>query len=180
MRLRTEKGTKVANNLLHISSYRASNIIQTKRWSVVGWTMCTTLPSVFVLFWLHHAYVEKIPGSPRDTNSRSGRAWERGYKYAPSTRPSSRQSLVRYSLACNIDDCFSCLWTAECSHTEFSWWCNICHLLLDSSPSTSEYSRVQCTTRPHHILVCAVTIMSFVRHCAAKNIGKNISIVWQS
>ena len=27
MRLRTEKGTKVAGNLLHVSSYRASNII---------------------------------------------------------------------------------------------------------------------------------------------------------
>ena len=31
MRLRTEKGTKVADNLLHISSYRASNIIHTER-----------------------------------------------------------------------------------------------------------------------------------------------------
>ena len=38
------------------------------------------LPSVFVLFWLRHAYVQKIPGSPRDTYSRSGRAWERGYR----------------------------------------------------------------------------------------------------
>ena len=31
MRLRTEKGTKVADNLLHISSYRALNNIHTKR-----------------------------------------------------------------------------------------------------------------------------------------------------
>ena len=31
MRLRTEKGTKVAGNLLHVSSYRASNIIHTER-----------------------------------------------------------------------------------------------------------------------------------------------------
>ena len=31
MRLRTEKGTKVAGNLLHVSCYRASNIIHTER-----------------------------------------------------------------------------------------------------------------------------------------------------
>ena len=31
MSLRTEKGTKIAGNLLHVSSYRASNIIQTER-----------------------------------------------------------------------------------------------------------------------------------------------------
>ena len=31
MSLRTEKGTKVVDNLLHVSSYRASNIIHTKR-----------------------------------------------------------------------------------------------------------------------------------------------------
>ena len=31
MRLRTEKGTKVADNLLHISSYRVSNNIHTER-----------------------------------------------------------------------------------------------------------------------------------------------------
>ena len=31
MRLRTEKGTKVADNLLHISSYRALNNIHTER-----------------------------------------------------------------------------------------------------------------------------------------------------
>ena len=31
MRLRTEKGTEVAGNLLHVSSYRVSNIIHTKR-----------------------------------------------------------------------------------------------------------------------------------------------------
>jgi len=30
MRLRTEKGTKVVGNLLHVSSYRASNIIHIK------------------------------------------------------------------------------------------------------------------------------------------------------
>ena len=35
--------------------------------------------SVLVLFWLRYAYVVKIPGSPRDIYSRSGRAWERGY-----------------------------------------------------------------------------------------------------
>ena len=29
--LRTEKGTKVAGNLLHVCSYRASNIIHTER-----------------------------------------------------------------------------------------------------------------------------------------------------
>ena len=31
MRLRTEKGTEVAGNFLHVSSYRASNIIHTER-----------------------------------------------------------------------------------------------------------------------------------------------------
>ena len=31
MRLRTEKRTKVAGNLLHVSSYRASNIMYTER-----------------------------------------------------------------------------------------------------------------------------------------------------
>ena len=31
MRLRTEKGTKVADNIQHVSSYQASNIIQTER-----------------------------------------------------------------------------------------------------------------------------------------------------
>ena len=47
MRLRTEKGTKVAGNLLHISSYWALNIIHTERWSIVGWTTCKTLPFCF-------------------------------------------------------------------------------------------------------------------------------------
>ena len=47
MRLRTEKGTKVAGNLLHISSYRALNIIHTEHWSIVGWTTCKTLPFCF-------------------------------------------------------------------------------------------------------------------------------------
>ena len=79
MWLRTEKGTKVASNLLHISSYRALNIIHTERWSVVGWTTRKRCLSVFVLFWLRHAYVWKIPGSPCDKYSRSRRAWERGY-----------------------------------------------------------------------------------------------------
>ena len=69
MRLRTEKGTKVAGNLLHVSSYRVSNIIHTERWSIVGWTTRKTLPFWFVIFWLHHAYVEKIPRSPHDTYS---------------------------------------------------------------------------------------------------------------
>ena len=56
MRLRTEKGTKVAGNLLHVSSYRASNIIHTERWSIVGWTTRKTLllPFCLVLFWLRH------------------------------------------------------------------------------------------------------------------------------
>ena len=79
MWLRTEKGTKVAGNLLHVSSYRVSNIIHTERWSVIGWTTRKRCLSVFVLFWLCHAYVRKIPGSPRDTYSHSGRAWEWGY-----------------------------------------------------------------------------------------------------
>jgi len=78
MRLRTEKGTKVAGNLLHVSSYWALNIIRTEHWSIVGWTTRKTLPFCLVLFWLRHAYMEKIPGSPRDTYLRSGRAWERG------------------------------------------------------------------------------------------------------
>ena len=79
MWLRTEKGTKVAGNLLHVSSYRASNIIHTERWSVVGWTTRKRCLSVFVLFCWRHAYVRKIPGSPCDKYLRSRRAWERGY-----------------------------------------------------------------------------------------------------
>ena len=47
MRLRTEIGTKVANNLLHVYSYRASNNIHTERWSIVGRTTCKTLPFCF-------------------------------------------------------------------------------------------------------------------------------------
>ena len=47
MRLRTEKGTKVAGNLLHVSSYRASNIIHTERWSIIGWTTRKMLPFYF-------------------------------------------------------------------------------------------------------------------------------------
>ena len=46
-RLRTGKRAKVAGNLLHISSYQALNNIHTKRWSIVGWTMCKTLPFCF-------------------------------------------------------------------------------------------------------------------------------------
>ena len=38
---------------------------------------CTEISSF--RFRLRHAYVEKIPGSPRNTYSRSGRAWEWGY-----------------------------------------------------------------------------------------------------
>ena len=79
MRLRTEKGTKVADKLLHLSSYRVLNNIHTEHWSVVGWTTRKRCLSVFVLFCWRHAYVQKIPGSPHDTYSRSGRAWERGY-----------------------------------------------------------------------------------------------------
>ena len=47
MRLGTEKGTKVAGNLLLVSSYRVSNIIHTERWSTVGWITCKTLPFCF-------------------------------------------------------------------------------------------------------------------------------------
>ena len=46
-RLRTGKRAKIAGNLLHISSYRASNIIHTERWSIVGWTTRKTLPFCF-------------------------------------------------------------------------------------------------------------------------------------
>ena len=48
MSLRTEKGMKVAGNLLHVSSYRALNIIHTERWNIVGWTTRKTLPFCFV------------------------------------------------------------------------------------------------------------------------------------
>ena len=47
MRLSTEKGKKVAGDLLHVSSYRVSNIIHTERWSIVGWTTRKTLPFCF-------------------------------------------------------------------------------------------------------------------------------------
>ena len=72
---------KVAGNLLHVSSYRALNIIRTECWSIVGWKTVKTLPFCLVLFRLRHVYVEKIPGSPRDTYSHSERAWERGYAF---------------------------------------------------------------------------------------------------
>ena len=66
MRLRTEKGAKVVGNLLHVSSYRVLNNIHTERWNMVEQRAKRCL-SVLVLFWLRHAYVEKIPGSPHDT-----------------------------------------------------------------------------------------------------------------
>ena len=47
MRLRTEKWTKVTGNLLHVSTYRVSNIIHTEHWSIVGWTTRKTLPFCF-------------------------------------------------------------------------------------------------------------------------------------
>ena len=34
-------------NLLHVSSYRASIIIHTERWSIVGWLTCKMLPFCF-------------------------------------------------------------------------------------------------------------------------------------
>ena len=77
--IRTGKRAKIAGNLLHVSSYWALNNIHTERWSTVGWKTRKTLPFCLVLFCWHHAYVQKIPGSPRDTYSRSRRAWERGY-----------------------------------------------------------------------------------------------------
>ena len=78
LRCTTEKRAKVVGNLLHISSYLGSNNIHTERWSIIGWTTRKMLPFCLVLFWLCHAYIEKIPGSPHDTYSRSRRAWERG------------------------------------------------------------------------------------------------------
>ena len=75
MRLRTEKGTKVANNLLHVSSYWASNIIHTERWSIVGWITRKTLPFCFSPILITSCLRRK------DTrlSMRSGRAWEWGY-----------------------------------------------------------------------------------------------------
>ena len=40
---------------------------------IVGWTTRS-----FILFRLRHAYIEEIPGYPRDTYSHSGGAWEWG------------------------------------------------------------------------------------------------------
>ena len=79
MRLRTEKGMKVADNLLHVSSYQVSNIIHTEHWSIVGWTTCKTLSFCFCPILITSCLRRKIPGSPCDAYSRFGRAWERGY-----------------------------------------------------------------------------------------------------
>ena len=78
MSLRTEKGTKIAGNLLHVSSYRASNIIYTKHWNIVGWATCKTLPFCFGPILIMSCLRRKIPGSPCDTYLHSRRAWERG------------------------------------------------------------------------------------------------------
>ena len=103
MRLRTEKGMKVAGNLLHVSSYRASNIIHTECWSIFGWTTPKLLLFCFGPIWLRHAYIEKIPGSPRDTYSHSGRAWEWGCTYTVYT------CWQPHSQALSILFCFSIL-----------------------------------------------------------------------
>jgi len=76
--IRTGKRAKAASNLLHVSNYQALNNIHTERWSTVGWKTRKMLPFCLVLFCWRHAYVWKIPGSPRDKYSRSRRAWERG------------------------------------------------------------------------------------------------------
>ena len=47
MRLKTEKETKVVGNLLHVSSYRASNNIHTERWSIISRTTRKMLPFCF-------------------------------------------------------------------------------------------------------------------------------------
>ena len=41
------KRAKVVGNLLHISSYRVLNNIDTEHWSIVGWTTRETLPFCF-------------------------------------------------------------------------------------------------------------------------------------
>ena len=56
--------------------------------------------SVLVPSQLHHAYVEKILGSPCDTYSRSGRASERGY--LPTLPEYVRWALIRMQI--NISD----------------------------------------------------------------------------
>ena len=63
--LRTGKRAKVLGNLLHISSYRASNIIHTEHWTY-SWVeqRAKHCLSALVLFWLRHAYVERYQAFP--------------------------------------------------------------------------------------------------------------------
>ena len=59
--------------------------------------MCKVLPLCFspITCILRHAYVEKIPGSPCDTYSHSGRAWELFF-------PFHQRRLVSFRVAVNF------------------------------------------------------------------------------
>ena len=93
MRLRTEKGTKVADNLLYISSYRALTHRALKR----SWLNAQTVPFGFCPILNHdyvmltyeryqalHAIHIRVMGEP---------AWERGYGDLP-VKPDVRISWV--------------------------------------------------------------------------------------
>ena len=77
MSLRTGKRAKIAGNLLHVSSYRASNIIHTECWSIVGWTTRKTLPLFcFSPILIMSCLRRRDSSSPCDTYSHFRRAWE--------------------------------------------------------------------------------------------------------
>ena len=74
--LRTGKRAKVVGNLLHVSSYREANILQTER-QTHGWLNNTQnvvffSPKTLVPFWLHHYHVRKDSRLSPHTRLRSG------------------------------------------------------------------------------------------------------------
>ena len=79
-------GTKSYTLALVASSFPDSHALEREHWSCTGveslvffHSWLNNVQSVAFLFWSCHAYVEKIPGSHRNTYLCSGRAWERGY-----------------------------------------------------------------------------------------------------
>ena len=63
-------------NLLHVSSYRASDVIHTERWSIVGWTTREGSVSVESLIAdHHHIYVNVYSHTPTSTQTHIQTCW---------------------------------------------------------------------------------------------------------